>query len=86
MTQILNDLAKAGAEQVAAIKTTDGQLWDNAEVALAHQRKLNVKQELLNFADNYFYSGMSAHDAVEHILEHFDEIADIVDLHRDVGA
>ncbi len=81
-TEIFTQLKAAGAEQLAAVKTTDGQLWENAEKALAHQKQLNLKQAMYNFADNHFFSGMNGYDAAELMVEHLDELVDIIAEHK----
>jgi hypothetical protein len=77
--QVFTDLKEAGAEQLAAVKTTDGKLWEDATAALKHQKFLNLKEALYNFADDHFHSGMSEHDIADAILENFDELQDLME-------
>lgn len=77
-TEVFTQLKAAGAEQLAAIKTTDGTLWEDADQALKHQNLLNLKQALYNFADDHFHTGMSAHDIADALFDNYDELTDIV--------
>lgn len=77
-TEVLTQLKAAGAEQLAAIKTTDGNLWEDADQALKHQKLLNLKQALYNFADDHFHTGMTGHDIADALLDNYDELTDIV--------
>lgn len=78
MNAIFTKLKEAGAEQVAAVKTTDGKLFDDAADALTHQKALNLKEAFRAFAAEHFYNGMSKDDYADVFVENFDELSKIV--------
>jgi hypothetical protein len=80
--QITEELLAAGAERTEVVKTTDGKMFEDDAAALAHQKKLNLKQAMYNFADNHFYTGMNGYDAAEMLVDHLDELADIIAAHK----
>jgi hypothetical protein len=74
----LEQLERAGAHRVAAVKTSDGQMWEDANQALAHQNNLNFKAAISKFADEHGYSEMGRSGLEDVLLEHADELRAIL--------
>jgi hypothetical protein len=75
---------KANIEAIAGFKTSDGEFFADHEVAIEHQRKLNLKQRIYDFAEDKFYSGMDSNAVCDILNDNFQEIIDIVwDLFED---
>lgn len=65
-------------EAIQAYKTSDGQIYADAEEAKAAQTEINVMRVIGRIVDDFFYYNIDRESIVSGIYEHVQEIIDAV--------
>lgn len=62
-------------KKIEAWEAADGQMFDNAEDAYAHEHNLNIMKGVTTFWQLHGYSGMTVQDVVDFCIEFGEDLA-----------
>lgn len=65
-------------KKITAYKANDGQIFEDEQKAIDHDKQVQLIKEMNEFTDHHFYRDMSASDIAETLIQHKEELLKIL--------